>query len=108
MLRILLANFVVQILPFVLIAAGIVLLVKSRREATWQRYLGIFLVSFPVGIFVYIIAGIAAATIRCDGHFYSVPFGGYSVSDNLAIGVSIVIWMAMVFFILAGLLRPKR
>ncbi len=108
MLRILLANFVVQILPFVLIAAGIVLRVKSRREATWQHYLGIFLVSFPVGIFVYIIAGIAAATIRGDGHFYSVPFGGYSVSDNLAIGVSIVIWMVMVFFILAGLLRPRR
>lgn len=108
MLRILLANFVVQILPLVLIAAGIVLLVKSRREATWQHYLGILLVSFPVGIFVYIIAGIAAATIRGDGHFYSVPFGGYSVSDNLAIGVSIVIWIAMIFFILAGLLRLKR
>jgi len=107
MLRILLANFLVQILPLVLIAGGIVLVVKSRRESTWRRYLGISLVSFPVGIFVYIIAGIAAAAIRGDGHFYSVPFGGYSVSDNLAIGASIVIWIALVFFSLAVLLRRK-
>ena len=107
MLRILLASFITQILPFVLIATGIVLILKSRRGPTWRRYLGIFLVSFPVGIFVYIIAGIAAAAIRGDGHFYSVPFGGYSVSDNLAIAVSIVIWMALVFFSLAVLLRRK-
>ncbi len=108
MLRILLANFLVQILPILLIAAGIVLVVKSRREASGRRYLGIFLVSFPVGIFVYIIAGIAAASMRGDGHFYSVPFGGYSVSDNLAIGVSIVIWVALVFLALTAVLRPKR
>ena len=108
MLRILLATFITQILPFALIAAGIVLILKSRRESTWRRYLGIVLVSFPAGIFVYIIAGIAAAAIRGDGHFYSVPFGGYSVSDNLAIGTSIVIWMALVFSSLAVLLRPKR
>ena len=107
MLRILLANFLVQILPLVLIAAGIVLILKSRRASTWRRYLGISLVSFPVGIVVYIIAGIAAAAIRGDGHFYSVPFGGYSVSDNLAIGASIVIWIALVFLVLTGLLRPK-
>jgi hypothetical protein len=108
MLRILLANFLVQVLPVLLIAAGIILALKSPREATGRRYLGILLVSFPVGVFVYIVAGIAAAAIRGDGHFYSVPFGGYSVSDNFAIGASIVIWMILVFLILAGLLRPKR
>ena len=107
MLRILLANFLVQVLPLVLIAAGIVLLVKSPREATGRRYLGMFLVSFPAGIFVYIVAGIVAAAIRGDGHFFSVPFGGYSVSDNFAIGTSILIWMALVFLALAVLLRPK-
>ncbi len=108
MLRILLANFLVQTLSILLITAGVVLVVKSRRETTWQRYLGIFLVSIPVGILAYLIAGIATASMRGDGHFYSVPFGGYSVSDNLAIGVSIVIWVALVFLALTAVLRPKR
>jgi hypothetical protein len=110
-LRTLLANFIVQVLPVLLILAGIFLVIKARRAgpgSSIRRYLGISLVSLPVGIIVYIIAGIAAAAIRGDGHFYSVPFGGYSVTNNAADLASILIWVALVFVVLAGLLRPRQ
>ena len=109
MLRTLLANFLVEILPFVLIVVGIVLVVRSRRDTPGKRYAGFALISFPVGICAYIIAGIVAAAIRGDGHFYSVPFGGYDiVSDNRAIVVSAVTWIVLIFVALAGLWRPKE
>ncbi len=110
-LRILLANFIVLVLPILLIIAGILLVIKARKAgpgSSIRRYLGISLVSLPVGIVVYIIAGIAAAALRGDGHFYSVPFGGYSVSNNAADLISVLIWLALVFVVLAGKLRPRR
>jgi len=110
-LRTLLANFIVQVLPFLLILAAIFLVIKARKAgpgSTIRRYLGISLVSLPAGIIVYIIAGIAAAALRGDGHFYSVPFGGYSVSNNAADLISVLIWVALVFVVLAGILRPRE
>ena len=110
-LRTLLANFIVQLLPLLLIAAGIFMVIKAPKAgpgSSIRRYLGISLVSVPVGIIVSIIAGIAAAAMRGDGHFYSVPFGGYSVSDNAGDLASILIWVALVFVVSAGVLRPRQ
>lgn len=111
MLRILLANVVVELLPLLLIIAGIVLMIKARRAgpgASVRRYLGISFVSLPVGIFVYILAGIVAASMRGDGHFYSVPFGGYSVSNNTALLASVLVWIAVVFLALVAVFRPRQ
>jgi hypothetical protein len=111
MLRILLANFIVQILPILLLIAGVVLVIKARRAgpgSSVRRYLGISLVSLPVGVIVYLIAGIAAAAIRAEGHFYSVPFGGYSVSNDAAILASLLLWIGLVFVALSAVLRPRR
>jgi hypothetical protein len=110
-LRILFANFIVEILPLLLIIAGILLVIKARKAgpgSSIRRYLGISFVSLPLGIILYIISGIVAATMRGDGHFYSVPFGGYSVSNNAADLISVLIWVALVFVVLAGLLRSRQ
>jgi hypothetical protein len=109
--RILLAKFVVLVLPILLIFAGVLLVMraqKSGRNASLRRHLGILLVALPVGVVVYIFAGITAARIRGDGHFYGVPFGGYSVSSTAADLVSVLIWMALVFVVLAGILRSHK
>jgi hypothetical protein len=53
MLPILLANFIVQILPILLIIAGVLLVLKARGVvpgASIHRCLGISLVSLPVGM----------------------------------------------------------
>ena len=110
-LRILLANFIVEILPLLLVIAGIVLVINARKAgpgSSIRRYLGISLLSLPLGIIVYIISGIVAAAMRGDGHFYSVPFGGYSVTNNAADLTSVLIWVALIFVVLAGVLRPHQ
>lgn len=111
MLRILLAYFVVLVLPILLILAGIFLVIRARKSGpgfSMRRYLGISLVALSVGVVAYTIAGIAAARIRGDGHFYSVPFGSYSVSSNVADLISVLIWVALVFVVLAGILRSHQ
>lgn len=108
-LRVLLANFIVQVLPLLMIVTGIILILKARKGGPgsgFKRYLGISLVSFPAGIIAYIFSGIAAAAIRKDGHFYSVPFGGFTI-DNGPLVVSAVLWIALVFAVLAFLLRSR-
>lgn len=109
-LRILLANFIVQVLPLLMIAAAILLVLKARkggRGSSVKHYLGISLAAFPAGIIAYIASGIVAARLRGEGHFYSVPFGGYTV-DNGPIGASVVLWVTIVFVVLALILRPAR
>jgi hypothetical protein len=111
MLRILLANAVVELLPLLLLVAGIVLMIKGRRAGpgtSVRRYLGISFVSLPVGVFTYIISGIIAASMRGDGHFYSVPFGGYTVSNNAALLASALVWIVLVFLALAAVFRPRQ
>ena len=109
MLRILLANFIVQVMPLLMIAAAILLVLKARkggRGSSLKHYLGISLAAIPAGIIAYIAAGIAAASFRGEGHFYSVPFGGYTV-DNGPIGASVVFWLVLVFALLAAVLRHR-
>jgi hypothetical protein len=108
MLRILLAYFVVLVLPILLLLSGLFLVIKARKSSfpsSIRLYLGISLISFPLGVLAYAIAGITFARIRGDGHFYGVPFGGYSVSSNAADLISALIWVAFVFVVLAGILR---
>src|SRR5215469_16078654 len=103
MLRVLLANFIVQILPSLMIAAAIILVLKARKRgpaSSFMHYFGISLAALPAGIIAYIASGIVAARLRGEGHFYSVPFGGYTV-DNAPIGISLVLWIAFVFVVLA-------
>jgi hypothetical protein len=110
MLRIFLANFIVQVLPLLMIAAAILLVLKARKggsRSSLKHYLGISLAALPAGIIAYIIAGIAAATVRREGHFYSVPFGGYTVYNG-PIVISVVLWIAFVFAVLAFVLRPRE
>ncbi len=110
MLRIFLANFIVQVLPLLMIAAAIILVLKARKggpRSSLKHYFGISLAALPAGIIAYIVAGIAAARIRGEGHFYSVPFGGFTV-DNGPIGVSVVLWSAFAFAALAIVLRPRE
>ena len=106
-LRALLANFIVQVLPLLMIAAAIVLVLKARKggsRSSLKHYLGLSLAALPTGIIAYIAAGIVAARLRGEGHFYSVPFGGYTV-DNGPIGVSVILWFIFVFAVLAVALR---
>lgn len=108
-LRIFLANFILQVLPLLMIAAAVVLVLKARKGgpgSSLKRYLGISLAALPAGIIAYIIAGIAAAVIRGEGHFYSVPFGGYTI-DNGPLVTSAVLWIALVFVVLAFVLQPR-
>ena len=108
LLRILLAYFVVLVLPILMVLAGIFLVIKARKSSppsSIRRCLGISLISLPLGVLAYVIAGIAAARIRGDGHFYGVPFGGYSVSSNAADLISVLIWVAFIFVVMAGILR---
>ena len=109
MLRILLANFIVQVLPLLMIAASILLVLKARKGgpgSSLKHYLGISLAAIPTGIIAYIASGIVAARLRGEGHFYSVPFGGYTV-DNGPIGTSAALWIALIFGGLALVLRPR-
>ena len=55
--------------------------------------------SFVLGAISYFIAGIAIARISGVGRFYSVPLGGYAVSDT-ALLVSALAWMIFWFAIL--------
>ena len=110
MLRTLLAIFIVQILPVVMIFAAIILVVRARKRGpggSFMHYFGISLAALPLGVFIYLFAGIVAARLRGEGHFYSVPFGGYTV-DNAPIGISLALWIAFVFAMLAFVLRPRR
>ena len=109
MLRMLLANFIVQALPLLMIAAVVVLVLQARkggRGSSLKHYFGISLAAIPAGIIAYIAAGIVAARVRGEGHFYSVPFGGYTV-NNGPIGMSVVLWIALIFAVLALFLRSR-
>lgn len=108
MLRALAANFIVQVLPLLMIAAAMLLVLKARKggpRSSLKHYLGISLAAIPAGVIAYIVAGIVAAAIRGDGHFYSIPFGGYTV-ENWPIAVSVVLWVGVVFMVLGLILRP--
>lgn len=109
MLRVLLANFIVHVLPLLMIVAAIILILKARKGGPgsgFKLYMGLSLAAIPGGIIACIFSGIAAAAIRKEGHFYSVPFGGYTI-DNEPLVVSAVLWIALIFTMLAFLLRSR-
>ena len=111
MIRTFLASFITIWLPLLLIAAGILLVVKSRTTrggANTKFYTGALLLSVPLGLIAYIGSGMVAAAFRGEGHFYSVPFGGYTASNDAALACSAVVWMGVVFICLAVILRPRK
>ena len=111
MIRILLANFITTGLPLLLIAAGILLVVKSRSArggANAKFFIGALLLSVPLGLIAYIGSGMIAAALRGEGHFYSVPFGGYTASNDAALASSAVVWIGVVFICLVVILRPRK
>lgn len=110
MIRTFLANFITTGLPLLLIAGGILLVVKSRSArgaANAKFYTGALLLSVPLGLIVYIGSGMIAAALRREGHFYSVPFGGYTASNDAALATSALLWIGMVFICLFATLRPR-
>ena len=110
MIRTLLANSLTIWLPLLLIAGGILLVVKSRRAsegANAKFYTGALLLSVPLGLIAYIGSGMIAAALRGEGHFYSVPFGGYTASNDATLASSALLWIGMVFVCLAAILRPR-
>ena len=111
MMRTFLASFITIWLPLLLIAGGILLVVKSRSArggANAKFYTGALLLSVPLGLIAYIASGMMAAALRGEGHFYSVPFGGYTASNDAALASSALLWIAMVFICLAAILRPRN
>jgi hypothetical protein len=110
-LRALLANFIVTVLPLLMIVAGIILVSRFRSAgggAMAKFYTGILLLSLPLGMVVYIGSGMIAAILRGQGHFYSVPFGGYTATNDTALLISAMVWIGLVFICLAGILRPRK
>jgi hypothetical protein len=85
-------------------------LVKSRSArggANAKFYTGALLLSVPLGLIAYIVSGMIAAALHGGGHFYSVPFGGYTASNDAALASSSLLWIAMVFICLFVTLRPR-
>lgn len=97
-----------EICPILVLVTGIeALRRKYRFSVPWTRYLSLALVSFPLGLIAYLTTSWKAASIRGDGHFYSVPFGGYTVLNSVPMACSLLIWIALVFVLLALIFLPK-
>ncbi len=94
----------------VFVGGGAWLLLKSTgRMGTWAalgRVTGALIVSLPLGLLTYGVLGIAIARYRQEGHFYSVPFGGYAVSDS-AFATSLLAWMTPWFAAILLLVRRR-
>jgi hypothetical protein len=104
-----LANLFLVILLCLLGPAGFALMAKSRLptpNSTAKHYLGTVLISLSLGIAAYKITGIVVARFRGNGNFYRLPFGGYTGSNNAAILLDLLIWVALVFVISVGVFRP--
>jgi hypothetical protein len=94
----------------VILAAGVYLLWSAKPQARWRggrHWVGIFFVALPTGALAYLFAGIEIARWKGVGHFYSVPFGGYAVRDS-ALLASFACWVALVFVIVAVVLRRRE
>jgi hypothetical protein len=77
-------------LPIILLlavplAAGIYLVVSARknsRDGVVRSTAGIFLMALPPGGLGYLFSSIWIAREQGVGHLFSVPSGGYSISDS--------------------------
>jgi len=104
--------------PFLLVLLfpvllGIYLLVgrpaRSRMAALW-RFVGALLLAIPIAGILYLCLGIGIARARREGHFYSVPFGAYAVSDS-AVVLSLSVWTILCFclvLLLVNKISPAR
>ena len=98
-----------EICPVLILVTGIEVLRRNYRfSVPWTRFLSLGLVSVPAGLVAYLIASWKAAAIRGDGHFYSVPFGAYTVLNPIPLALSLLIWTALVFVLLALVFLPRR
>jgi len=91
------------------LAVGIYLVWSTGPNVRWQaaRYFaGVFFSALPIGGLAYFFAGIEIARWRGVGHFLSVPFGGYAVSDN-AVLASLACWVVLVFVIVSVAFKRK-
>jgi hypothetical protein len=59
-----------------------------------QRWLAVSAPSVFFGGLSYFFVGMYTARIKGIGHFFSVPFGGYSVTDS-AITLSLICWVGI-------------
>jgi hypothetical protein len=100
--------------PFILLlaaplAVGIYLIASSRHDARWraaQNLTGFFLVAVPLGALAHLFSGIWIARARGVGHFFSVPIGGYTVSDS-AMFWSLACWVGLVFTLMVVAFRGR-
>jgi hypothetical protein len=100
--------------PLILILAapmalGIFLIATAGPNSRWRAartLIGIFLVALIAGGLGYFFSGIWIARARGVGHFFSVPFGGYAVSDS-AVSSSLACWVGFVFTLLSLLFRRR-
>ena len=71
------------------------------------RWMVILFGSIPAALLTYYTAGIGTALAIGEGHFYSVPFGGFSVGSNDKVLVSSVVfwwllWIGVLSFATRG------
>ena len=100
--------------PFILILAallalGIFLIATAGPNSRWRllrTVIGMFVVALIAGGLGYLFSGIWIARARGVGHFFSVPFGGYAVSDS-ALSSSLACWVGFIFTVLALLFRRR-
>jgi len=94
------------LVPF---AAGIYLIWTAKPNSRWRvarHYAGVFFTALPIGGLAYFFAGIEIARWRGVGHFFSVPFGGYAVSDS-ALLASLAGWVILLGALIELVLRGK-
>jgi hypothetical protein len=93
----------------VILAAGIYLIWSAKPHSRWRaarHFAGVFFVALPIGGLAYLFAGIEIARWRGVGHFFSVPFGGYAVSDSALLG-SLASWVVLFSAMIKLVLRSK-
>lgn len=100
--------------PFIMLLAvplvlGIFLVASTGRDARWRvprNLAGFAFIALPVGGLGYLFSGIWIARPLGAGHFYSVPFGGYAVSD-FAVLSSLGCWVGLEFALLLIVYRRR-
>ena len=67
-----------------------------------SRWMVIAFGCIPAALLTYYLLGMGTALAIGEGHFYSVPFGGFSVGgSDAALGGSILFWLVVWLGILA-------
>jgi hypothetical protein len=91
------------------LALGIFVVAMTGRQSRWRvvrNLIGFALIALPAGGLGYLFSGIWIARARGVGHFFSVPFGGYAVSDS-ALMLSLGFWAGLVFALLLIAFRRR-